>query len=258
MSINTYTLLKNLGLSERQVVSMLPAVANKTYSSDQIICPKGQPEPPWTHIFSGMVCGGIASSEAAHNPLSIFGPGTWIGEAAFLNRKPAQLEYVCLSPVRVMHIPYAMVQDAYEREPEFSRYIGRMVSWRDQHRIEMLGLARLATPPPRVIIGLALFAEALQCAYTHVPNRHLESALEIPVKQAVLAFLCGVSRGIFSLCLQQLAAGGWCQVSYASITLLRLKTWLRLAEVHRSQHLALSHTTVPELIALMAHEGNFG
>lgn len=251
MSINTYTLLKQLGLSERLVVSMLPVISGKIYSADQLICAKGQPEPPWTHVFSGMVCAGNPSPDAAYTPLSLLGPGTWFGEAAFLNQKPSLLEYVCLTPVRVMHLPHAMARDAFDREPEFCRYIGRMVSWRDQHHTEMLGLARLASPPPRVVIGLALLAQSLHCCATHLTSRHVPAQLEIPVKQAVLAHLCGVSRGIISVCLQQLAAAGWCQVSYASITYLRLKTWLRLAETHRNQRQPASQTTVPELIALL-------
>lgn len=63
--------------------------------------------------------------------------------------------------------------------------------------------------------------------------------------------MCGVSRGTFSACLQQLAAAGWLQVNYATIKLQSLQTWQSFASMQRQDQHRVSKLSMPEILDLM-------
>ena len=229
MSIYAYQLLKGLGFSEQRVRRVLPRLEVESLEPNQVICHKGSHQDSWIQIVSGLVNAGIPDPDGAITPISIFGPGTWFGEVSILNRQAVVLELVCLSPVRILKVPVPEVIEAFENEPDFSRHLARLFAWRTQQYAEMLTLMRLGNPSLRVVLGLALFAEALQTSNSHLPTSELEDKLDIPLKQSLLASLCGVSRGVFSECVQQLAAEGWVQLNYATLALSRLNVWRKFS-----------------------------
>ena len=251
MSVNTYELLKNLGFSEQRVIQMLPGIGGRSFAAHEILWPRGQAQQPWTHVLSGLVCASIPEQDGGFNPIAIYGPGTWFGEAAFLSHRPSALEYVCLTPVRALQVPFEITLGAFENDPAFARYMARLVTWRDQQHGEKLTLMRIGSPAQRVVLGLALLAEAMLSNSSHLPGTRLDDSLEIPLKQALLASLCGVTRGVLSVCLKQLAAAGWCHVHYATVTLRRLKTWGSFSDAQRHNRLSLSKSSMPELLSLM-------
>lgn len=255
MSINAYQLLKGVGLSEQRVLGVLPNVRSQPFEADALIWPKGATLQPWTYIQSGLVCAGLPEQDGGFTPLNIYGPDTWFGEAAILNSQPSTLEYVCLTPVRVLSLPFADAQEAFEAEPEFCRYMARLVTWRDQQHQEMLALMRTGSPELRVVMGLALFAEALNSSSSHLPTSELDDSLEIPLKQSLLAGLCGVSRGVFSVGAQQLVEAGWLGVNYATVNLMHIKTWGRFSRKYRQNRLNRSKPTMQDLLSLM-HEAS--
>lgn len=252
MSIYAYHLLKGLGLSEQRVVRLLPALRTQNLDSDEVIWPKGSSPTAWIYIETGLVSACVpAAADNALTPVNIYGQGTWFGEAAILSKQALNHEYVCLTPARVICVPLAEAMDAFDNEPEFARYIARLVAWRNQQHAEMLTLMRIGSPQLRVVMGLALFAEALHNSSSHLPTSGNDYSLEIPLKQAVLASLCGVSRGIFSECVQQLAAEGWLRLSYATLGLLHIDVWERFSHRHRQTRLSATKPGMPELLALM-------
>ena len=251
MSIKTYQVLKSVGLSDQRVTRMLVAAKSETYTVDQVVWPRGASLQPWTHIITGLVCACVPDADRGFNPVNIYGPGAWFGEAAILNRQPSAVEYICLTPARVVAVPFAEALDTFEYEAEFSRYIARLVAWRSQQHAEMLSLMRTGSPALRVVMGLALFAEAMASSSSHLPHFDLEDNLDIPLKQALLASMCGVSRGIFSICAKQLAAAGLLRVNYSSVGLLGLKTWGRFSKARRQNRLNLIKPSMPELLSLL-------
>jgi CRP-like cAMP-binding protein len=251
MSINAYQLLKGVGLSEQRVLRVLPSVRSQAFEVDALIWPKGATLQPWTHILSGLVCAGLPEQDGGFTPLNIYGSDTWFGGAAILNNQPSTLEYVCLTPVRVISLPFADTQEAFEAEPEFSRYLARLVTWRDQQHVDMLTLMRTGSPELRVVMGLALLAEALNCSSSHLPTSELDDSLEIPLKQSLLAAMCGVSRGVFSVCVQQLVEAGWLSVNYAAVNLMHIKTWGNFSHAHRHNRLNKSKQSMQDLLSLM-------
>lgn len=250
MSIYAYQLLKGLGLSEQRVLAVLPSIKVESLDADQIICRKGSQPEVWTHIVSGLVSVGIPQKNGVITPINIFGAGTWFGEIAILNHKTLMLDGVCLTPVRILTMPFEQAVDAFENEAEFSRHIAHLVAWRAQQHAEMLILMRLGSPQLRVVMGLALFAEALHNSNSHLPTNELDDSLDIPLKQSVLAAMCGVSRGIFSECVQHLAAAGWVRLSYATLALSNVRVWHKFSSNHRQNRLNNTKPTMPELLLM--------
>jgi CRP/FNR family transcriptional regulator, cyclic AMP receptor protein len=252
MSIYAYHLLKGLGLSEPRVVRLLSVLRTQNLDSDEVIWPKGSFPSAWVYIETGLVSACVpATGESALAPINIYGQGTWFGEAAILSHQALNHEYVCLTPSRVICVPLADAMDAFDNEPEFARYIARLVAWRNQQHSEMLSLMRVGNPQLRVVMGLALFAEALNSSASHLPTSGNHYSLDIPLKQAVLASLCGVSRGIFSECVQQLAAEGWLRLNYATLSLLNVDAWERFSRRHRQTRLTPAKPTMADLLPLM-------
>ena len=251
MSINTYQLLKNLGLTDARVMSMLPGITSRVYEVDEVVCYKGEKRKPFSHILSGLVCASKPCEDGERNPANIFGPGTWFGEAGFLNEQSSAYDYVCLTPARVLRVPFSDAASAFEHDAAFSRYIARLTQWRDQQHSEMLMLMRIGSPALRVVMGLSMLAEALLSNSSHLPVNRVEECLAIPLKQSLLAASCGVSRGIFSVCLQQLAAADWLEVNYATIRLKSVKTWQYFSASQRQNLQNAAKPSMQELLVLM-------
>ncbi len=251
MSIYAYQLLKGLGFSEQRVRRVLPRLAVETLEPNQVICHKGSQQESWIHIVSGMVNAGIPDHDGGITPISIFGPGTWFGEVSILNRQAVVLELVCLSPVRILKVPVHEVVEAFDHEPDFSRHLARLFAWRTQQYAEMLTLMRLGNPSLRVVLGLALFAEALHSSNSHFPTNDLADQLDIPLKQSLLAALCGVSRGVFSECVQQLAATGWLRLNYATLALAQTRVWHRFSSEYRKNRLNRVKPSMQEILSMM-------
>ncbi|MDI1243974.1 MAG: Crp/Fnr family transcriptional regulator [Rhodoferax sp.] len=248
MSIYTYQLLKGVGLSEQRVLSVLPKIKVDSLNAGQIICHKGSQPEAWHHIVSGLVGAGIPQENGVITPINIFGPGTWFGEVAILNHRPLMVDCVCLTPVRILKMPLEQAVDAFENDADFSRHVARLIAWRTQQQSEMLILMRLGSPQLRVVLGLALFAEALHSSNSHLPTNELDDSLDIPVKQSALAAMCGVSRGIFSECVQHLAAAGWVRLSYATLALSKILVWHNFSRRHRQNRHNNAKPVMPEIL----------
>lgn len=248
MSIHTYQQLRGLGISDRRVVEVLPTIVGGSYHGDEVIWPKGDVGQPWSYIFSGIVCGCLLDQDGAYQVICLYGPGAWIGENSVINNEAAALEYVCMSDVRLMHVPIAVAQDAYMHEGDFSRFVGRLAATRSQLKSELLQLMRTGSTAQRVVCSLALHAETFIEAAPQSTRYMNESQLTLPLKQAMLASLCGVSRSAFSTCIKQLADAGWCTVQYSALSLHKTKTWSHFAKVRHGNRHNLQAKSIGDLL----------
>jgi len=251
VSVYAYQLLKGLGFSEQRTLALLPAIKVDTLLPNQFIFRRGAPPQAWFHVVTGLVCGSIPGQGRNVTPMHIFGPGSWFGEVPILNHGRFLVDGVCLTPVRMLSLSMAQFYDAFENEPEFSRHIARLVSWRIQQHAEMLIVARLGSPQLRVALGLAIFAEALHTSNSHLPAGELDDSLKIPLKQSLLASLCGVSRGLFSDCVQQLSAAGWVSLNYATLELTREAVWRKFCSQYRQNRLNIVKPSMQEILSLL-------
>jgi len=247
-----YQLLTGLGIGERSALQMLSRVKMTAFDAGDVIWPKGGQVAAWTYIVSGLVGASVPLQEGGCIQVNIYGPRTWFGEEPLLNRYPSCLDYVCLAPVRAVCVPATDTLAAFQDEPEFSRYIALLMAWRSRQHSEMIVLMKQGSPPLRVVMGLALFAEALYYNSSRPPTHGLEgTSVEIPVKQTVIASVCGVSRSVFSEAVHHLVAAGWLRVNYGMLELRSLETWLRFSRKHRQARMNITKPTLEELIVLM-------
>jgi CRP-like cAMP-binding protein len=252
VSIYAYQLLNGLGISEQRLLRMLPNIRVRSFDPDHVICRKGVRPESFSHVLNGLICAGAPEPDGSVTPIHILGPGTWFGVDAVLNPGAVALETICLTPVRVLDIPLADATEAFECEPRFSQYLAQLMSWRSQRHTERLTLMRLGSPQLRVVMGLALFAEALHNSSSHLPTNVLDDFQEIPLKQSLLASMCGVSRGIFSECVQQLAGADWIRLNYATLALSRVRVWHKFSNNHRNNRHNNNKPSMPEILSLMS------
>jgi CRP-like cAMP-binding protein len=250
MSIYAYQLLKVMGLSEPRLLRVLSNVQFQLLEPDHVICRKGSRPDAFSHVLSGLIAAGMPDPDGTLAPLHIAGPGTWIGVNAILNPNEVGLETVCLTPVRLLILPMADAEEAFQNEPRFTQYLAQLMSWRNQLLTEKLVLMRLGSPQLRVVMGLALFAEALHNGSSHLPASEFDECQEIPLKQSLLASMCGVSRGIFSECVQQLAAAGWIRLNYATLALSNVRAWHKFSSNYRSAR-HYEKLSMPEILRHM-------
>lgn len=247
-----YQLLTGLGVSEKSSLHMLPRVKMSAFGAGDVIWPKGGQVAAWTYIVSGLVGASVPLQEGDCIQVNIYGPRTWFGEEPLLNRYPSSLDYVCLTPVRAVCVPATDALAVFQGEPEFARYIALLMAWRSRQHSEMIALMKQGSPPLRVVMGLALFAEALYYNSSRPPTRGLEgTSVQIPVKQTVIASVCGVSRSVFSDAMHHLVTEGWLRVNYGMLELRSLETWLRFSRKHRQARMNITKPTMEELMVLM-------
>lgn len=251
MSIYDYHVLKSLGFSDANILKLLPKLINKTFVADQVLWPKGASEHPWCHILSGLVSASLPNVDGDHLPMDIYGVGAWFGEASVFNHHPSALEYVSLTEMRVLMLPREDAQQALATEPRFAQHVAELTAWRGQRYSEMLALGRIGNPTLRVVLGLAMFAESMQKGASHLPAPNGKDYLEIPLKQSLVAAICGVSRGVFSEQIQPLVAAGWLRVNYSTITLLKLSHWGAFSRSYREKRVIDTKPTITDILHLL-------
>ena len=251
----TYQLLTGLGLSERYAIQMLPRVKMTNFDVGRVIWPKGGQVQAWTYIISGLVGASVPLQEGGCIQVNIYGPRTWFGEEPLLNRYPSSLDYVCLTPVRVVSISATDVMAAFNDQPEFARFVALLMAWRSRQHAERVVLVKQGSPALRVVMGLALFAVAMYYNSARPPTQGLDGAsVEIPVKQSVVASVCGVSRSAFSELVQHLASAGFVRANYATLELLSIETWLRFSRKYQKSRMNATKPTIEELMSLLQQE----
>jgi len=246
-----FDLLMGLGLSEACVLEMLPRVKATGFDPHEIVWAKGEEVTEWTYIASGLVGASVPIREGGCIHVDIYGHRTWFGEEALLNRYPSSFEYVSLTTVRTVTIPAADVLAAFQTEPDFARYIALLTAWRSRRSSDMAVLMKQGSPILRVVMGLALFAEALQYQSSRPPTEGHGVSVEIPVKQSIVASACGVSRSVFSEVVRQLALAGLVRLDYGTLELCSVRTWLRFSLKHRRSRMNVKKPSVKELILLL-------
>ena len=147
-----FELLTGMGLSESCALQILPRVRMTGFDPQEIVWSKGSGVAAWTYIVSGLVGASVPIQEGGSIHVDIYGNRTWFGEEALLNRYPSSFEYVCLTPVRTVEIPAADVLAAFQREPEFARYVALLMAWRSRRSAEMAVLMKQGSPALRVVM----------------------------------------------------------------------------------------------------------
>jgi CRP-like cAMP-binding protein len=250
MSIHSYQLLKNLGLSEGAVLRILPTVNEQVYRAEQVIYRRAMKDLPWTHIAAGLVCAYLPSESVDMAPFCVHPQGDWFGETDVVRNSASTCEYVCLTDVRLKQIPGTLIRAALQSEPQFEHLVLQLMAARHQRVLNFTTLSRIHTSELRVILGLSLLVNSLQAAELALPSPDAPTSnqtIEIPIKQSILASLCGVSRSALSIALRHPTDAGLCRAHYGRIVFMRLPVWEKLLGLFSDSPAGLSNTSGPGL-----------
>lgn len=241
-------ILQKAGVPEPVAHNIASKLPLKSYEAEEVIWAKGSEVQSWQFIITGLVAAAAPTPDAPSVPIHVYGPSSWFGELAILNRMSADLEYACLTPSRVISMPTAVLWELFEKEAGFARYIAKVAAWRARKAAEVLAVMKQGNPPLRVVMGIAQFAEALASHSERPVTEGLDGGIAIPVTQTVLAAMCGVSRAVFSSHVQPLAGDGWLTITYGQIELLSIATWHRFYKARRLQPTTNTNPTMEELL----------
>ena len=248
-----YQQLRNVGIPHEKALQMANVVKVSSYEEGHVIYPKGVKPDAWKFIISGLVAESAASTQGSLMPISIYTEGTWFGEQAIINRSVSYADVVCISCTDVMSVSTDAVLDAMAKHPSFLLYLTRLSSWRAQQASELLTLIKFASPCLRVVMGLSHFAEELSYNGEYDPTLNRMEAVEIPVKQKLLADLCGVSRTIFSEYVQKLASEGWLRISYGKLEILSPINWIAFSNKQRARKFKNMTPSFQEMLGELAN-----
>ena len=247
-----YQQLRNVGITHDKALQMAMTVKISSYDEGHVIYLKGSKPDAWKFIISGLVAESVDSPHGTLMPICIYSEGTWFGEQAIVNENPSYADFICISSTEVMSIASETVLELMSVQPDFVLYLTRLMAWRAQQTSEMLTLIKFGSPCLRVVMGLSHFAEELTFHAPPIDIRNPDHSVEIPVKQKLLADLCGVSRTIFSEYVQKLSCEGWLRISYGKLEILSVHRWLEFSNKQRARKFNNLNPTFPELLAELA------
>lgn len=245
-------LLRSLQFSQTRILASLSSLTLKSYDEGAVILSKGHSVPEWHFVISGFVSASELLESGKQQPIMLQGRNTWFGEQSLLHKQPCLLNYISLTSVELITLSKKCFDLAVLEEPDFVRFLIRLVAGQSVQQSEMLTLMRLGRPPLCVVMGLAQFAESVRPDLTHQKVNVTQQELDIPIGQQHFADLCGVSRTLFSEYVQHLARHGWLTLRYGGITLLSVPTWRLFARNYRERSFIPSKPTINDLLTDMA------
>ena len=253
INLSTYAqqLLQGLQLSEAHMRHMQPLLKIRSFDEGALIWARGHKVQAWNCVMTGYVAAGVPVQRGGRMPLQLFGPGAWFGEQALLDGQPSDLDYICLTPVEVIGMSQACLQEALRAEPGFSNALLQLMAWRARQHTAMLAVMRTGCMSLRLVMGLAQFAQAQSWqAADRAPDGDV---VDIPIGQDQIAALCGVSRTLFSAGLQHLVKAGWVKVRYGAMQLQSAQAWRIFAQRQRDSPGLNSRPSMAELLSALAH-----
>ena len=181
-------------------------------------------------------------------PLHVHGPHAWFGEQALLGGQASQVDYVCMTQVELIGMRQSCLENALREEPEFRRFMLQLLARRVELQTEFQLLLRLGGMPLRVVMGLAQFAVNQPQSFSAQIKPHPEDTVDISLSQDQIAAVCGVSRTLFSECLQKLARGGWVKLRYGGMSLQSAAAWRFYARQWQQRQKSVSRQSMNELL----------
>ena len=198
--------------------------------------------------MTGYVAAAEPIARGGSLPLLLHGSHAWFGEEALLSGQAGQVDYVCMTPVELIGMPQSCLEDALREEPQFRQFMFQQLARRVEQHTELQLLLRIGGMSQRVVLGLAQFAVNQPHSIDEQWKQQLEDTIDIGLSQDQIAAVCGVSRTMFSECLQKLAKGGWVKLRYGGMSLQSAAAWRLFARQWQQRQSSVSRTSMNELL----------
>ena len=249
MSNYAVQILARLGLSEPSARAISPKLVIASYETGQPVWLQNERIDAWCFLISGMVVGTSPRMSGQRLPMTLHGPQAWFGEVPILNDEPTVLDYVCATDVQLIRMPVLTFRHAVSTDPGFSAHILRTTARHAQLQMDLIISLKVDSPTMRTVLGMAQIAEAL---FASVEG---QETLAIPIKQSLVAAICGVSRTMLSHYLQGLQLAGWVRVHYGRLELVSPRAWVRLARTIHRHRLFDRQVTIGEMVHELEQAG---
>lgn len=201
----------------------------KTYRRGETIIQAGSELGEWVAISSGAAC--LMAKVAGNSSVAV--AALWLGDVigwnSPLGKLAARYEVNAMVDVVTISIPRAQLSqspDSHERGDTALLHAATEARLQDQITMRLAGNGF-----QRLVSVLATLASALAPPLAEAPPR---SRLPLPVAQAFVGQLSGLSRRQTWIYLGQLTEAGWVSTARTKVVLESLAAWLALmAEVER-------------------------
>ena len=242
MSDYALQVLARLGLNTPAARAIAPSLVIASYDIGQPVWLQNQMLSDWCFLMTGIVVGTSPRMEGVRLPMTLHGPHTWFGEIPILNEEPTTLDYVCVTDVQLMRMPVHVFRRAIAMDCGFSSHVLRLAARRAQLQMDLIVSLKVSSPTMRTVLGLAQMAAALSA------SQEEPQVLALPIKQSLIAAMCGVSRTLLSHYLQVLQVAGWVRVHYSRLELASPRVWIRMSRTMHRHRLFERHVTIQEMV----------
>ena len=207
------------GLSEELRRRVAQETLIRSVAPGENVCRKGDEPNHWLGVIDGLVK--VSSVSREGKSVSFIGvpAGGWFGEGSILKNERRLFDAVALRPSTVAYVPRSTFMLLLETSVPFNRFLIAQLNERLGQFVAMIEHGRLLEPDARLATELASLTNPL----LYPGNRR-----SIPISQAELAQLVGLSRQRVNGALKRLQEAGVVRLNYGEITIVdlpRLRAW---------------------------------
>jgi CRP/FNR family cyclic AMP-dependent transcriptional regulator len=219
-----------------------------TFAENSLILSRGAVAKNWYFIINGMVSAWLKTDKENNSSVVLYGPGTWFSEHSIIAQKPSFWNYSAVEECDCLVFRSENVIQIAKNDIGFSSFLLELVAWRSHYAAEMLTLMKSGSPALRVVMGISQFVEVLAYRAQRPPTIGYGESLRIPVKQSIVANMCGVSRSVFSELIQHLYKGRLISIAYGMLEISNVAAWTTFAAKKRSESTVNLQASIQELI----------
>ncbi|PZP34453.1 MAG: hypothetical protein DI603_05720 [Roseateles depolymerans] len=199
----------------------------RTYRRGETIIEAGSPLAEWIAISDGAACLAARVAPDTRVAVAALWLGDVIGADSPLGKLVARYDVTALVDVTTIHLPLTRVRD---RQPAHGGEPGELYAATAVRLQEQITMRLAGNGLQRLVSMLATLATALGGPH----QRGGGNSLALPISQASIGQLSGLSRRQTWIYLGQLAERGWSRTARTRVVLEGLSAWLALmAEVEQ-------------------------
>lgn len=197
----------------------------KTYRRGQTIIEAGSQHDEWVAISSGAAC--LLAKAASDTSVAV--AALWLGDVigwnSPLGRLSARYDVNALVDVVTINVPKTQV--AAPQGGQFLQHTALLHAATEDRLQSQISKRLAGNGFQRLVSVLAMLAAALA---PPAERRRLGTGVPLPVSQACIGQLSGLSRRQTWIYLGQLASAGWVTTSRTKVVLQGLRAWLDLMD----------------------------
>ena len=178
------------------------------YEDGAVVAHNGEPSSTWIGVLDGFLKVTTTSFGGRTTAFNGIPAGSWVGEGSVLKREIRRYDISAMRRSRVVHVPAATFRWLLDTNLEFNHFIMAQLNERLGQYIGMVEIDRLTDP-------VAKIARSIGSLFNPILYPSIQSV--VPLSQAELGEVAGLSRQTANKCIKQLEREGLVSVEYGAI-----------------------------------------